>query len=157
MKRLTLRCCSRLPALSTVNGAVHHRRPGFVVRKLVGSSAVPEPVVVCRRRSQLLLSYAVRLSMHATSTERVILFFSLLRGDYWSPILCVVNTCRCLSTRLLVARLDFQVHDVAKTGCLECCCKSAPSNDGHIRGPKVLCESLLVGSETVSIRHGRAM
>lgn len=38
----------------------------------MGSSAVPEPVVVCRRRSQLLLSYAVRLSMHATSAERVI-------------------------------------------------------------------------------------
>jgi hypothetical protein len=72
MKRLTLRCCSRIPALGTVNRAVHHQRPGLVMRKLMGSSAVPGPVVVCRWRSQLLLSYAVRLSMHATSTERVV-------------------------------------------------------------------------------------
>ena len=57
------------------------------------SLVVPEPVVVCRWRSQLLLSYAVRLSGHATSTKRVV--FDISQGDdnfQYDVLWALINT-----------------------------------------------------------------
>ena len=93
MKRLTFRCCRRITTLSTVNRAVHHQCPGLVMQKLMGSSAVPGRVVVCRWWSQLLLSYAVRLSMHATSTERVL--FAYHKATQFCQRCCLVSAYRC--------------------------------------------------------------
>jgi hypothetical protein len=126
------------------------------MRKLTGSSAVPEPVVVCRRRSQPLLSDAVRLPMHATSTEQVV---SHLSQGYTiiSNHVYIVSTFRCILPRLSIAFLDYPVQDFVTTGCLKCCCKWARANGGYIRVPKVLCESLLVGLKTVSTRPSCAV
>jgi hypothetical protein len=104
MKRLMLGQCSRLPAPrpSKVNRATHHYCPSLVIRMLLSSFAVPGPVVVCQWRMQLLLSYAVRLSTHATSTGGVIFHVSSVDDINFYGLTQVKGKMLHVSSRLLV-------------------------------------------------------
>jgi hypothetical protein len=78
-----------------------------VISTLLGSFAVPGPVVVFRWRSQLLLSYAVHLSTHATSTGGVIFYVSLVddSNHYFSTQ--VKDETLHVSSGLLVPIVDY--------------------------------------------------